>query len=78
MSELEKKLDKLLAEEWGVTPEEITDDLVRQKTHEFYESPNLKIDMDFVPIGMRHLKIMTPYEIKKMGERADAFLDQFR
>jgi hypothetical protein len=77
MPKLEQKLDELLAREWGVRPEDITDDLLRQKRKEFYERPDFKFGPDFIPLTMRHLKLMTPLEIKAMSERADAFLDQF-
>lgn len=78
MSNLDRFLDEKLAKEFGVSPEEVTDELIHQKRQELYESPDFKFNLDSMPEEIRLLEYLTPLEIKVLMKRTDTFLDKFR
>ena len=76
MSNLERKLDELLAPEFGVSIDEVTEAVERwHDEHKFpiecYETES--IYGGYPPTG----NLPTEKELQEMGQRADAFLDQF-
>lgn len=77
MSDLESTLDKLLAAEFGVTPDKVNAKV--ECWHDEHHFPIEQYETESIYGGYdsHRLNLPTDLELKEMSERADAFLDQY-
>lgn len=78
MSELENKLDNLLAEDFGIDPTEVTGDFIRD-WREKHLARDVVFEMESVYGGylVDQSQIMTQDALDTVTVKSDAFLDRF-
>lgn len=77
MSNLETKLDELLAPALGVTPDEVT--AAVERWHDEHPFPIERYETASIYGGYitHRTHLPTEQELREMRERSDAFLDQY-
>lgn len=76
MSDLETKLNELLAKEFGVAPDEVDCGLIDRWRSE-HPFPPEKYETRSLTGGYNVKKVLSEEELREMHERANAFLDKY-